>query len=365
MAAAIGTPLKIDQPTLMRTRSSVARYYWPQQRHNVGRVKKSVPQQVAKSGSEAMNEVMDHVAPRKTPHHHNATSAKRQPPVCKPISKPIEAEKAIQHKANSTSGLTTVGKLATPTLVSERSPLIQLSTPSPTKLSQQQISSLLDQSLAEFLIPFEDLMQGIEVQNEAQTPEGKVAEKNEPQITDSRQRAFLPCTETENSLVLEEPPCNLRNTVNTSLIADDAQLAYVSANESDHTNEENQATTILAAVPRILPQYYEKNVNTEQYWRDQSPKSVTVRFSKGTKETRREEFMDIVRDDWNKPIDCYGMFGLSVKLRRLKQRLREWNKLVFSDVFENLRTAEEKVTRLEEQHDRTQDPNDRITLKEA
>ncbi|CAI9105813.1 OLC1v1004827C1 [Oldenlandia corymbosa var. corymbosa] len=62
---------------------------------------------------------------------------------------------------------------------------------------------------------------------------------------------------------------------------------------------------------------------------------------------RRSEFLEIVAKNWNLPMEAHGMLRFSMKLRRLKSMLKEWNKTAFGNVFENLKNAEDQVRELE------------------
>ncbi|CAI9115578.1 OLC1v1016508C1 [Oldenlandia corymbosa var. corymbosa] len=62
---------------------------------------------------------------------------------------------------------------------------------------------------------------------------------------------------------------------------------------------------------------------------------------------RRVDFLNVVKEDWNKPSNSFGMLGFSLKLHRLKVKLKEWNKVVFGNVFDNLNAVEKHVQELE------------------
>ncbi|CAI9094893.1 OLC1v1030723C1 [Oldenlandia corymbosa var. corymbosa] len=66
---------------------------------------------------------------------------------------------------------------------------------------------------------------------------------------------------------------------------------------------------------------------------------------------QRSEFLSVVKENWEQPIDGFGMIAFSLKLRRRKIKLKEWNKSCFGDVFANLKEAEAKVQHLENLHD--------------
>ncbi|CAI9106311.1 OLC1v1005440C1 [Oldenlandia corymbosa var. corymbosa] len=57
---------------------------------------------------------------------------------------------------------------------------------------------------------------------------------------------------------------------------------------------------------------------------------------------RRGDFKDLVQYNWSQPVWGSGMLAFSLKLCRLKLALKEWNKLHFGDVFQNLKLAEDK-----------------------
>ncbi|CAI9115392.1 OLC1v1016291C1 [Oldenlandia corymbosa var. corymbosa] len=57
---------------------------------------------------------------------------------------------------------------------------------------------------------------------------------------------------------------------------------------------------------------------------------------------QRGEFKDLVQYNLSQPVWGSGMLAFSLKLRRLKLALKEWNKLHFGDVFQNLKLAEDK-----------------------
>ncbi|CAI9094473.1 OLC1v1030219C1 [Oldenlandia corymbosa var. corymbosa] len=80
---------------------------------------------------------------------------------------------------------------------------------------------------------------------------------------------------------------------------------------------------------------------------------------------RRPEFLAMVKQNWDHPYDAFGMLRFSLKLRRLKAKLKEWNKETFGDVFANLKAAEKKVQDLEGVYDSTGVIQDRVRLNAA
>ncbi|KAL0450913.1 UNVERIFIED_CONTAM: hypothetical protein Slati_1647700 [Sesamum latifolium] len=95
---------------------------------------------------------------------------------------------------------------------------------------------------------------------------------------------------------------------------------------------------------------------------DHSPLLIQVRTSilKGPSSFRfqnmwfrHSDFMDVVKESWSFPTTSSGMGNLGVKLKRLKHRLKDWNKNVFGDIFANLTVAEEAVVQAEKRYDST------------
>ncbi|KAK4426962.1 hypothetical protein Salat_1465000 [Sesamum alatum] len=56
------------------------------------------------------------------------------------------------------------------------------------------------------------------------------------------------------------------------------------------------------------------------------------------------DFMTVVAASWESPTSCVGMVNLTAKLKRLKHRLKAWNKEVFGDIFAHLNAAEGAAT---------------------
>ncbi|KAL0304188.1 UNVERIFIED_CONTAM: putative ribonuclease H protein [Sesamum radiatum] len=60
-----------------------------------------------------------------------------------------------------------------------------------------------------------------------------------------------------------------------------------------------------------------------------------------------------VKENWSFPTTSSGMGKVGAKLKRLKHRLKDWNKNVFGDIFANLTLAEEAVVQAEKRYDST------------
>ncbi|XP_051121132.1 uncharacterized protein LOC127244702, partial [Andrographis paniculata] len=77
--------------------------------------------------------------------------------------------------------------------------------------------------------------------------------------------------------------------------------------------------------------------------------------------TRHHTFQDHVRQSWVVPTGTTGLLNLRLKLGRLKQALKWWNKQVFGNVFQVLAAAEKDAEECEAEFDR--DPSDANLLR--
>ncbi|KAL0307551.1 UNVERIFIED_CONTAM: hypothetical protein Scaly_2979400 [Sesamum calycinum] len=77
--------------------------------------------------------------------------------------------------------------------------------------------------------------------------------------------------------------------------------------------------------------------------------------------TTHSEFLGVVRRNWQYPTVGSGMMRLQQKLTRLKHCLKEWNKTVFGNVFDNVAAAERGLKEADEAYD--QDPCDRTLVE--
>ncbi|CAI9112486.1 OLC1v1012943C1 [Oldenlandia corymbosa var. corymbosa] len=80
---------------------------------------------------------------------------------------------------------------------------------------------------------------------------------------------------------------------------------------------------------------------------------------------RRSDFKEIVKESWEQPLGVSGMLGFALKLKRLKEKLKVWNKKTFGDIFANLRDAGNKVQELENAFDTSGQEQDRVSLHVA
>nr|GLL46706.1 uncharacterized protein LOC109193312 [Ipomoea trifida] len=64
--------------------------------------------------------------------------------------------------------------------------------------------------------------------------------------------------------------------------------------------------------------------------------------------TKHEDFLRVVRESWEVPIEGAPMYVLATKLCRLKNVLAPWSKETVGDIFSKLQELEDKVQVLEE-----------------
>lgn len=72
-------------------------------------------------------------------------------------------------------------------------------------------------------------------------------------------------------------------------------------------------------------------------------------------------FQSVVESIWTLSVHLSGMMKLNEKLKRLKQRLKQWNREVFGDIFQYLKDVEVAVADAEEKYD--DDPSDANLIK--
>lgn len=77
---------------------------------------------------------------------------------------------------------------------------------------------------------------------------------------------------------------------------------------------------------------------------------------------RHHAFLQVVRETWDPPIGFFGMRNLQVKLVRTKQKLKHWNRVVFGNVFDKLRLAQEAIASAEAAFDGDPSPDNRMEL---
>ncbi|KAK6161926.1 hypothetical protein DH2020_001767 [Rehmannia glutinosa] len=80
----------------------------------------------------------------------------------------------------------------------------------------------------------------------------------------------------------------------------------------------------------------------------------------------------LLSPDWNgtshlsrAPTGTYGMINLHLKLMRVKEKLKGWNKTVFGNIFDNLKAAELKVQHVEAAYVNQPDVPNHIAFKKA
>ncbi|KAL0342602.1 UNVERIFIED_CONTAM: hypothetical protein Scaly_1922800 [Sesamum calycinum] len=77
--------------------------------------------------------------------------------------------------------------------------------------------------------------------------------------------------------------------------------------------------------------------------------------------TMHSEFLGVVRRNWQYPTVGSGMMRLQQKMTRLKHCLKEWNKMVFGNVFDKVAAVERGLKEADEAYD--QDPCDRTLVE--
>ncbi|GAA0154813.1 hypothetical protein LIER_12686 [Lithospermum erythrorhizon] len=78
-----------------------------------------------------------------------------------------------------------------------------------------------------------------------------------------------------------------------------------------------------------------------------------------------QEFMQVVADDWKKPMFGEPIYTLWQKLKRLKTTLKHWNKETFGNVFTLVEQEEDEVLRHEHIFEKSNSPADRGALHKA
>ncbi|XP_047943002.1 uncharacterized protein LOC125189815 [Salvia hispanica] len=59
--------------------------------------------------------------------------------------------------------------------------------------------------------------------------------------------------------------------------------------------------------------------------------------------TRHEGFLDLVREVWAQTLDAHGLLGFQIKLAKVKQSLKWWNKEVFGNIHANIKIMDEEI----------------------
>ncbi|VFQ61536.1 unnamed protein product [Cuscuta campestris] len=75
--------------------------------------------------------------------------------------------------------------------------------------------------------------------------------------------------------------------------------------------------------------------------------------------TTHEQFLKVVKESWGHDHNHGGMYGLGIKLKRLKKALNQWNKEVFGNIFDNLKMAEDEAQRAQDKYQNDPSPINR------
>ncbi|GAA0174624.1 hypothetical protein LIER_41754 [Lithospermum erythrorhizon] len=80
---------------------------------------------------------------------------------------------------------------------------------------------------------------------------------------------------------------------------------------------------------------------------------------------KNEGISKVIEDNWILPVYGDPLYILGHKLRRLKGCLKEWNKMVFGNIFSSVQQAEEEVENCEAAYESSRLPADREALHKA
>ncbi|XP_058079113.1 uncharacterized protein LOC131227344 [Magnolia sinica] len=79
--------------------------------------------------------------------------------------------------------------------------------------------------------------------------------------------------------------------------------------------------------------------------------------------TLHQEYPNIIMQAWREDLSDLPLTNLMLKMRKVKIHLKEWNKSVFGNIFQQLKTVEQSIARLEEQDQASQQISQEDLLK--
>ncbi|XP_059288842.1 uncharacterized protein LOC132042262 [Lycium ferocissimum] len=79
----------------------------------------------------------------------------------------------------------------------------------------------------------------------------------------------------------------------------------------------------------------------------------------------REDFQDIVNEQWNKTIDGNIFWSIQQKMKRVSKAISEWSRNKIGDIFFKANQLEDSVSQCEEKYMNTLDQTDRMLLNKA
>ncbi|KAF9606635.1 hypothetical protein IFM89_027316 [Coptis chinensis] len=82
-------------------------------------------------------------------------------------------------------------------------------------------------------------------------------------------------------------------------------------------------------------------------WYDRIPKPTNAPFRFFNMWTSHPDFLEVVKENWKVPIEGHSLFILSQKLKKLKQKLKHWNKYVFGNLGTKITEATHNLEALQ------------------
>lgn len=98
-------------------------------------------------------------------------------------------------------------------------------------------------------------------------------------------------------------------------------------------------TTKITNLPRVFSDH--ELVLMKASLPSRRPKVRAFRFENMW--ARHPNFLELVRNDWTQPTESGGLYNLQIKLNRIKNTRRQWNKTEFGNIHANLKSAEEEI----------------------
>ncbi|XP_042003900.1 uncharacterized protein LOC121752876 [Salvia splendens] len=76
-------------------------------------------------------------------------------------------------------------------------------------------------------------------------------------------------------------------------------------------------------------------------------------------------FIDLVREDWDRPTEAEGLLNLQIKLARVKKALKSWNKEVFGNIHANIRDMEGRIVSAQADFEERPTPENRTEINKS
>ncbi|XP_058106324.1 uncharacterized protein LOC131249536 [Magnolia sinica] len=94
-----------------------------------------------------------------------------------------------------------------------------------------------------------------------------------------------------------------------------------------HVNSDH--CPLLLAFPPMM-QYFLKSFRFQRMW------------------ILHQEYPNVIRQAWKDDLSDQPMINLMLKIQKVKNHLKEWNKSVFSNIFQQLKSAKHSIAQLED-----------------